>query len=240
MLLKFVDQAMTVVSTVLLLYEYPLRSEFPIRSMWYGEEVMSTTVNRHGWFTSSLRFVPVIAMAAAAMVAMAPTDARAQGFNVFDFSCADQVFGVDVDVRGLGNTNVCVDADVTVNSDCACVGGGGNCPTDAKKQTEPTSFAFNQRLEPKNGRVFTTVEVPIDFSDSLCANLECPSGQTARLIQYDATALFTLCTTTAASGQTCSCDSTDPTAGEPIDTETCTTSDVVFGGRRDSCLRLFP
>jgi hypothetical protein len=203
------------------------------------EEVMFTTAKRHGWLTSTLRFIPVIAIAAAAMVALAPTDARAQGFNVFDFSCSDETFGVDVDVRGLGHTNVCVDADVTVDSDCACVGGGGNCPTDAKKQSEETALQFAQTLEPDNGRVDETVSVPITINDSLCANLDCPSGQRERLIQYEADAVFTLCTTTAAPGESCSCDPTDLTAGEILDTETCEDSAVVFPGRRNSCLDLF-
>src|SRR5262249_39724460 len=87
--------------------------------------------------------------------AFGPGDARA-GFNVKDFSCTTDPFGVHVDVSGLGNQNLCVDGSVTLSLDCACVGGGGNCPTDAKKQTVPVSSQAGQSVEPKNGRVTTT------------------------------------------------------------------------------------
>src|SRR5438093_398679 len=118
---------------------------------------MFTTVKRHGWLASTLRFVPVIAIAAAAVMAMAPTEARAQSFNVVDFSCAGTAAAVDIDIRGLGNTDICVISTIEVDVDCACVGGGNNCPTDAKKQTTPNTSVVPTTIEPKNGRVFTTI-----------------------------------------------------------------------------------
>ena len=63
-----------------------------------------------------------------------PGNAWAGAFNVFDFSCTAPL-GVKADVRGVGNTNLCVTGTATVDLSCACVGGGDNCPTDAKKQT---------------------------------------------------------------------------------------------------------
>ncbi|MGH6841954.1 MAG: hypothetical protein ACREDV_07675 [Methylocella sp.] len=63
-----------------------------------------------------------------------PGNAWAQAFNVKDFSCKSP-FSVNVDVAGLGTKNLCVTGSATVDLSCACVGGGGNCPSDAKKQT---------------------------------------------------------------------------------------------------------
>lgn len=182
-------------------------------------------------------------LALAAMVtasAFGPGDARA-GFNVKDFSCTTDPFGVHVDVSGLGNQNLCVDGSVTLSLDCACVGGGGNCPTDAKKQTVPVSSQAGQSVEPKNGRVTTTFTLPISISDGLCTEPQCGGGQDTKLIQWDTSApgspaTFRVCTTTQPGGQPCSCD------GQTIlDTTTCgPTSNIVFPGKKGSCLRLFP
>jgi hypothetical protein len=200
---------------------------------------MFTTIKRHGWLTSTLRLVLVFAIAAAAMIAMAPGDARAAD-NVKDFSCTTDPFGVHVDVSGLGNTNLCVDGSVTLSLDCACVGGGGNCPSDAKKQTLPVTSQAGQSVEPKNGRVNTTFTLPISISDGLCTAPVCGSGQDTKLIQWDTSepgspATFRVCTTTQPGGETCSCDD------QPIlDTTTCgPTSDIVFPGKKNSCLDLF-
>jgi hypothetical protein len=183
-----------------------------------------------------------VALAAAVTIgAFAPGEARA-AFNVKDFSCTTDPFGVHVDVSGLGNTNVCVDGSVTLNLDCACVGGGGNCPSDAKKQTIPVSSQAGQSVEPKNGRVNTTFTLPISISDGLCTEPQCGGGQDTKLIQWDTSpsppgmpATFRVCTTTEPGGQPCTCD------GQPLlDTTTCgPTSDIVFPGKKGSCLRLF-
>jgi hypothetical protein len=179
------------------------------------------------------------AVAAAAVLAFTAfsRDAGA-GFVVKQFSCTSTPFGVAVDVSGLGNTNVCIDGSANVNLNCACVGGGGNCPTDAKKQTTPTTLAASQSVEPKNGRVTTTFTLPFNPTDSLCTAPQCGSGQDTKLISWvipTGGADFKLCTTTAPGGQPCSCD------GTTFDTKTCgPTSDVVFGGKKGSCLALFP
>jgi len=185
-----------------------------------------------------------VALAAAVTVgAFGPGEARA-AFNVKDFSCTTDPFGVHVDVSGLGNTNVCVAGSVTLSLDCACVGGGGNCTSDAKKATIPDSFQAGQSVEPKNGRVNTTFTLPVSISDGLCTEPQCGSGQDTKLIQWDTSpnstppgspATFSLCTTDAAGGQPCSC------TGQPLlDTTTCgPTSNIVFPGKKGSCLGLF-
>jgi hypothetical protein len=118
------------------------------------------------------------------------------------------------------------------------VGGGGNCPADTKKQSEPTDVSAAAALEPKNGRVVTTFELPFAPTDALCSSLSCPSGQNAKLISWDVAAngaSFTLCTTDADPGQPCNC-----TGQTILATETCgPDSDVVFAGRRGKCAALF-
>jgi hypothetical protein len=174
-----------------------------------------------------------------AFTAFGSGDARAQAFNVVTFECADS-FDVDVDIRGLGNTNLCVTGTDTLNEDCACVGGGGNCPVDAKKQTLTTTISAQTTLEPQNGRVNTSVSLPgTPPTDATCAAaLDCPSGQRARLIQFDTEpdgTHFEACTTTAEVGQPCSCE------GETVIAEAdCpATSTIVFRGKQDKCLALF-
>jgi hypothetical protein len=186
------------------------------------------------------KLASLAAAAVLAFTAFGPGEARAAD-NVKDFSCTTDPFGVHVDVSGLGNTNVCVDGSVTLSLDCACVGGGGNCPNDAKKQTVPVSSQAGQSVEPKNGRVNTSFTLPISISDGLCTEPQCGGGHDTKLIQWDTSApgspaTFRVCTTTQPGGQPCSCD------GQPIlDTTTCgPTSDIVFPGKIRSCLDLFP
>src|SRR5262245_13910029 len=98
--------------------------------------------------------VKILALSTALGIAGAglalPGNAWAQGFVEKDFSCTTDPFGVHVDFSGLGHQNLCVDGSVTLDLSCACVGGGGNCPTDAKKQTFPVSSQAGQSAEPKN------------------------------------------------------------------------------------------
>ena len=199
---------------------------------------MFTTVKRHRWLASTLRLVPVIAIAAAAMMAMAPTEARAQSFNVVDFSCAGAQPAVDIDIRGLGNTDICIISTITVDVDCACVGGGNNCPTDAKKQTTPMTMTTPQTLEPKNGRVFTTLTPPFT-APTTCSGPVCGSGQTAKVIEYSDSASFRVCPqpSTGCTAGTCSA-----TAGTTLATAgVCGPSTVVVdAGKHDSCVDLFP
>jgi hypothetical protein len=202
---------------------------------------MFTTIKRHGWLTSTLRLVPVFAIVAAAMIAMAPGDARA-AFDEKSFSCTTTPFGVAFDFSGLGHTNLCLQGSVTLDLDCACAGGGGNCTSDAKKNTFTTTSSSSLSVEPKNGRASGTFQLPISVSDGLCAALDCPSGQTEKLVDFTATdggATFTICATTAPAGGSCTCDL--PAQGDLPDSRTCgPISGTPFPGKHNSCSNLFP
>ena len=74
----------------------------------------------------SLERVKQAAVAAAAVLAFTAFglgDAHAQAFNVNSFMCSSTPFGVDLDVSGLGHTDLCVIGTANINLDCACVGG---------------------------------------------------------------------------------------------------------------------
>jgi hypothetical protein len=181
-----------------------------------------------------------IALAAVTLTAFVPVDARA-GFVVKTFSCTTNPLGVAVDVSGLGNTNLCIEGSVTLDLDCACAGGGGNCTSDAKKQTLATTVSSSESVEPTNGRVRETFPLSTSPGDSLCAALDCPSGQTEKLVEFasDDGATFTICTTTEAAGGDCSCDGA-PTQGGLPQTLTCgSISGTPFSGKHNSCSNLF-
>jgi hypothetical protein len=175
-----------------------------------------------------------IAFVAAALIARVGFGA----FNEKDFSCTDG--GVSVDVSGLGNTNLCIEGSATVDLDCACAGNGGNCTSDAKKNTFTDSVDSSLSVAPQNGRVRTTFSLAISVNDSLCTVLGCPGGQTARLVDFSTGgSTFTICTTAAGAGGNCSCDNA-PTQGDLPDTLTCgSTSDTPFPGKHNSCANLF-
>jgi hypothetical protein len=162
-----------------------------------------------------------------------PGNALAQGtVNVVDFSCGTTPFSVNVDVRGLGGTDVCVTSTATVDLSCACVNNSGSCPQAANKATTPTTFKSSATLEPKNGRVHTTVNLPIAVNDQSCTAPEgCGSGQTVKLIEFateDSQPTFTLATGSCESpGPTLRTINCGPTSGQP------------FPGKGDSCLALF-
>jgi hypothetical protein len=196
----------------------------------------------------SLEGAKTAAVAVAAVLAFTAFlgDARA-GFVVKDFSCSAAPFGVNVDISGLGNTNVCIEGSANVNLNCACVGGGDNCPTDTKKQTEPFNLSSGLSVEPKNGRVTTTFSLGFNPTNTLCTSpspsgqtaLSCPSGQTATLISWNIPtggADFDMCTTTAAAGQPCSCTE----AAELADALCGPTGNIVHAGKHGSCAALFP
>jgi len=214
---------------------------------------MFTTIKRYGWLTSTLRLVPVVAIAAAAMIAMAPADAGA-AFNVKTFQCSATGVGVDVDVSGLGGTNVCVEGTSDVDLFCACENNGGHCPNAQQKQTRPAGAAASDTLQPKNGRVRTTFSLqgvpPSQTQDAVCTAeagtkvgdlvvsgppLSCP-GQTAALVGSEATTTFSLCTTTNQPGEDCTCVGqnllTDAISCGPTET---TSTDV-----GTDCVALFP
>ena len=174
------------------------------------------------------------AVAAAAVLAFTAFsgDARA-AFNVKDFSCGTTPFSVNVDVKGLGTTDVCVTSTATVDLSCACVNHSGSCPQAANKATTPTTFKSSATVEPKNGRVHTTVNLPIAVNDQSCTAPEgCGSGQTVKLIEFtteDSQPTFTLATGSCESpGPTLRTLNCGPTSGQP------------FPGKGGSCLALFP
>jgi len=180
----------------------------------------------------------VAAAAVLAFTAFGLGDAHA-GFVVKQFACSTTPFGVNVDISGLGNTNVCIEGSATVNLNCACVGGGDNCPTDTKKQTVPTTLSSGLSVEPKNGRVTTTFSLGFNPTDSLCTAPQCGSGQDTKLISWNIPtggADFDMCTTTAAAGQPCSCTETSELAEALCGP----TSDIVHAGKHGSCAALFP
>jgi hypothetical protein len=175
----------------------------------------------------------VAAAAVLAFTAFGLGDARGQAFNVNEFSCSTNPFGVNVDVSGLGHTDICVIAAVDTDLNCACAGGGGNCTSDAKKNTIATTSTSSTAVQQKNGRAMATVPVTVTATDAQCAaNLTCPSGQTAKLVSFAASADFTLCTSDGAA--TCGCATQ---IAEPI---TCSTSGTGFSGKKGSCAALFP
>jgi len=172
----------------------------------------------------------------------APTAGWGQSFHINNFSCTTSPLGVHVDVGGVGNTNLCVTGSATVDLDCACVGGGGNCPTDAKKQTIPTTTSTSQTLQPTNGRVVADVSLPISLTDASCTAPQCGSGQTTKLIKFvteDSQPTFTVCIagTPGPTGE-CTCDGA---AGDLPETINCgPQSGIVFPGKKNSCSSLFP
>src|SRR5215831_9924413 len=109
------------------------------------------------------------AVAAAAVLAFTAFlgGARAAD-NVKDFSCGTTPFSVNVDVSGLGSTDVCVTSSATVDLSCACVNHSGSCPQAANKATTPTTIQSAATIEPKNGRVHTTVNLPFSPTDASC------------------------------------------------------------------------
>jgi len=135
-------------------------------------------------YINYVKLAGVVAATVLAAAVFGISDARA-AFNVKDFACTTDPFGVHVDVAGLGNTNLCVEGVAVLNLSCACVGGGGNCPSDAKKQTIPVTTQSGLSVEPKNGRVNTTFTLPISIGDGLCTEPTCGQGQTTKLIQWD-------------------------------------------------------
>jgi hypothetical protein len=156
------------------------------------------------------------------------------GFNVADFSCGSTPFSVNVDVRGLGSTDVCVTSSATVDLSCACVNKSGSCPQAANKATTPTTIQSAATIEPKNGRVHTTVNLPFSPTDASCTAPEgCGSGQTVKLIEFttqDSQPTFTLF-----QGP---CGSTTGTLAGPLNCGP--TSAQPFPGKSGSCLALFP
>lgn len=179
----------------------------------------------------------VIALAAVlAVIAFGSTDAAAQGFKIRTFACTSSG-DIRVDIRGIGNTNVCVDGSIHVDEDCACVNNSGSCPQAANKKSTETTTDVSTVLEPKNGRVNTTVLSGVVVSNTcISPPSQCGTGQTPRPINQLVEATWTLCATDAQVGEDCSCDGQQELAIASGDG--CTT-DTHFVSKNDSCDALF-
>jgi len=184
-------------------------------------------------------FVTAVAgFALAALVGVfAPSDAAAQAFNVRAFSCTTTESGaqIDVDIRGIGNTDICVSGTVTSSQNCACVSSSGSCPQATNKASLSSSSTVSAVLEPKNGNVRGTV--PVDLTVSETCGIEptqCGAGQTVTLISHSTTGPIQACTSFEFDeDNNCVC------TGGVIANTTCSESDVDFAGRRNSCIKLF-
>src|SRR5262249_48058192 len=152
------------------------------------------------------------------------------------FSCGSTLGTVDVDVSGLGSTDLCVSGIAHLTLNCACVNNSGSCPQATNKATFSITKDQNSTLQSKNGRVNVTDSPVLSLraSDSLCsAPAQCGSGQKVRLISFEAAdsePTFTLtegaCGSGGATLGTISCG-----PGAPV---------PVFGGKNGSCSALFP
>ena len=80
-------------------------------------------------------------------------------------------------ISGVGNEDLCVVSSTTFVANCACQNNGGNCPTDAKKQTSPIPTQDSDVEEPRNGQIKGTQFLAAP-GDGICdARLGCPNGQ---------------------------------------------------------------
>jgi hypothetical protein len=143
---------------------------------------------------------------------------------------------VDIDVSGLGHTNLCLVGSIDATLNCACAG-GGNCTSDAKKASVETTITPAILLQSKNGHVNTTVPVTLPGVD--CSELlDCPSGQTARLISDTFDATWTLCVSDTCTATTCAEAEASAQLGT-LENGSCDSGAVLFTGKHSSCLNLF-
>jgi hypothetical protein len=202
-------------------------------------------MRRYTMMNRIARSLGVAAIALAVVVgviAFGSTDAAAQGFNVVTFECVAGA-DLDADLRGLGNTNICLVFSAAVESDCACVNVGGNCPKDTHKQTTTTTQTSAVAVEPKNGRIDDIFDAAVAGGGCAALQDNCGTGQTARAIIQTTTVSWTACTTTAEAGAPCNCG-TPPVSdiGASVSGATdpdCQTSTIGFAGKKSSCLNLF-
>ena len=152
------------------------------------------------------------------------------------FACTSDESGVNVDLRGLGNSNICIEGGETIDLNCACVGGGNNCPSDVKKQTFRTTLSSSESVAPQNGRVTETFS--LGSADLSCpSSFTCPGGQTPEVISFSSTgATFEACTTTTPAGQACTCE-----GQTALKQTTCGAAGptVLNPGKHNSCANLF-
>ena len=200
---------------------------------------------RHNSVVSVLRTFAVGLLVAIGVLTFAPSDAAAQSFNVVQFACVESQgeFVIDVDIRGIGNTNVCVAGTFTADQDCACVSGSGSCPQAANKASVATTSTVAAVLRPEGGRINTDVPIDVATSDTCgLSEAQCGTGQTPTLIQQSITGTATACTNFDIDPETGDCTCTNLTGSAPniLRTTACPTGDpdVIFAGRRNSCVEL--
>jgi hypothetical protein len=121
-----------------------------------------------------LRFKTVVVLIVGIFIAR---NAWAQARKTSVSCTADSSGNVTVSfkISGVGNGNLCVVSSGTFTADCACENGGGNCPSDAKKQSTAVSSSTGQAFASTNGQIKGT-ELLVAPNESAC-NLTCPSGQ---------------------------------------------------------------
>jgi hypothetical protein len=193
----------------------------------------------------SLGVAGIALAAVVGVIAFGSTDAAAQGFNNVEFQC---VAGADLsaDLRGLGNTNVCIVKSVAVETDCACASKSGNCPTDTKKQTFTSASTTGLSVEPKNGRINDTFDAGPAAGVCTVLQPDCGTGQTAQAVNQDIAVAWVACTTDVPAGGACTCGDPpvsdfDPPASVSSTTDPdCSESTTPFPGKHDSCKELFP
>jgi hypothetical protein len=194
-------------------------------------------------------FVAGVALAGmVGLLAFGATDAAAGrggepgAFKVNTFACSNGGTSVQVDITGLGNQNICVDGAINVDpANCACQSNSGSCPQAANKSSTQVTIDVSLVVEPKNGRVNTTVG-PTTLN-VICTEqgLQCGTGQTPTFVSGTASTAWAVCKTSLPAGEECSCDSA--TGSDLIQgsaTGSCgPTSLTGDPGRKNSCLNLF-
>jgi hypothetical protein len=190
----------------------------------------------------SARLLAAAGIALAAVVVLigfGSTDAQAapgSPNSQSSFTCTSDQSGVNIDLRGLGNSNICIEGSETVDINCACVSGGNNCPSDTKKQTFTTTVSSSESVAPQNGRVTDTFTIA--SPDLSCpSSFTCPSGQTPKVISFSSTgASFEACPTDTPAGQPCDCEGETALAQATCGAAGPT---VVNAGKHSSCANLF-
>jgi hypothetical protein len=92
---------------------------------------------------------------------------------------------VNFDISGVGNGNLCVVSTTQYTANCACQNNGGNCPSDAKKQTTTFPASAGQAFAARNGQISGT-ETLTAPSDASCASvLSCPGSQDPILAELE-------------------------------------------------------
>ena len=89
----------------------------------------------------------------------------------------DGTLTVSFDEAGLGTSNITVRATADANALYACQNGGGNFPSDPKKQSRNARVEADGTFTPDHGRATGTLTLSPPPS-----NLRCPAGQSPVLV----------------------------------------------------------